>query len=327
MYSIKRIILIILLLINKQSFGVNKKYVEYYNYCSEARYNYHIGNYKKSISLLNSAFSMPDIDTNCIDKYCMALCYAKIHNYTQSASWLIKCLNKTSSIGFLNFKKINDSTFLITDTNFNFITIDQNLNRKISLELKLFVERVNADKKLIRMVDSANYFHVNDMFYHSKENRNTLLKRKKSMKYIDSSFSSYEDFQKRVVEFVLRNNEIIGVSNYSTEVFLTPILHLTSTDKKRILPILKTQFENGKLSPLVYGFFMEKIIMSDIEEPVQRCSGYYIINTSCSNSYWETYKKNRKSIGLSIYLDFDDYAANTFVIGRALLPWIKNKTK
>jgi hypothetical protein len=270
---------------------------------------------------------MPDIDTNCIDKYCMALCYAKIHNYTQSASWLIKCLNKTSSIGFLNFKKINDSTFLITDTNFNFITIDQNLNRKISLELKLFVERVNADKKLIRMVDSANYFHVNDMFYHSKENRNTLLKRKKSMKYIDSSFSSYEDFQKRVVEFVLRNNEIIGVSNYSTEVFLTPILHLTSTDKKRILPILKTQFENGKLSPLVYGFFMEKIIMSDIEEPVQRCSGYYIINTSCSNSYWETYKKNRKSIGLSIYLDFDDYAANTFVIGRALLPWIKNKTK
>jgi len=93
---------------------------------------------------------------------------------------------------------------------------------------------------------------------------------------------------------------------------------------ERIIPVLYSELQNGYITPGEYAFISDKYLLKkDIEKYGREIQCYYYeINYSCGYDEWPGIIKRRRDIGVSIYLDQDDYILYQRDF-RHLPPWIE----
>ncbi|PZF72915.1 tetratricopeptide repeat protein [Taibaiella soli] len=311
-------------------FAVNvfaeKPIVKYYEYASKARYYYYLGKYKTAVRLLDSAFSMSQVTPLYPDYYCMSLCYLKLHKKKKAVDYLERCIKGQVRRGLLNVQyRVEDSTFEIKTQVFAFIQKDPETRQKISSLLRSLYEYKYMDTAISLLNDSVEYYFANDSYWYTEQNRQNLLKSgSNALIYIDTvHLRNHEDVQKGFVDFIKRNG-YPGLRKAGVEIMIAPLAHLSKERKDELLPILEKAWEEGNMTPEDYGFFLERRKMDD---GGSWCGDYYVIHTVCNANEWPRIRANRRSIGLSDYLDWGDYFMTTFSKPRSELPWVKKHLK
>lgn len=303
-----------------------KPIVEYYEYASKARYYYYLGKYKSAVKLLDTAFQLPLTKPLYPDYYCMALCYVKLNEKEKAVDYLERCIKAMVSRGFINVRfNEGDSACEITTQAFSFIKENPETRQKISQLLRPLYDSRYFDPVVKRLNDSVEYYFANDMYWYTEHNRNSLLQDPEyAKKYLDTvHLRCHEDVQKGFAGFIKRNG-YPGLRKAGAEIMIVPLAHLSKERKDELLPTLEKAWEEGNITPEDYGFFLERRKMDDSGT---YCGDYYVIHTICGVADWPRIRANRHAIGLSDYLDWGDYFANSFEKPRSELPWVKKRLK
>lgn len=304
-------IAVILLLSNAPGFAKDFNYIPYYQATSHARYKLFIGELDSSIFYFKKAFKgAPYIYAE--DYYMVAKCYAKKGDSVAA----YENLKKAFSLGALggSIGSIDDSELkiLITDT------LKRNELKLLAKDFKNWSK--NDEKDLI---DSAYYYHATEG-YLFPSNKDATIEHWR--KYIDTTVRSHDDIAEMFVHWILRNGWVSTRKCGLDNLILECALHLSVEQHEKILPLLYTELKNGYLTPGVYAMIHEKYLLNKYYEKHGRTDScyYYQIKYDCGPEQWPVIIKNRQDIGLSLFLDSDDYILfkrNK----RHLLPWAKNK--
>jgi hypothetical protein len=285
----------------------SSNYIRYYNLVSEGKFYAYEDNPDKAIPFFLNAFKLvPKVFA--FDKFHLARCYAMKKDTAQVMRWLIQAIKE----GF--FYKYNkearaDSLFLFLDSKSTQI-ID-------STDENAFNYYHNTNVIENKWNDSIHYYFYNDAVFHSANNK--AQAEKKGKKYIDTTLKSRDKLQNMMVNFILTNGYPGQLKVPFTDILSVPLWHLTVDRKIKLQPFLYQELKRGNISPDDYGGFCDHIELHN-KEP--KCL-YFIIHTNCPSTEWLTIINNRKSIGLSIFLDQGDYIVYQMK-RRKKLPWVAN---
>lgn len=316
--KLKHTLLFLIFLAGAVTTGAQTPLLTYYLHANEAKYRHYCNDNKRALAAMDAAFAMePEIDPPFIDEYFYALFCAKARRKKDAVLHLNRCFQKQVLPIYDIWDYRPDSSIIVKDPFFSFINEDESLRLPIERRVKALLDSFRHS--LARtLLDSAKYYWVNGTWYYSEQNHNVIAKLTKYHRYIDSSLGNHDALERKVVALVERCGTL-NIHNSGSEKFFTSLLHLSKERKDRIKPILEREWQEGKMSPCEWGFFLERRIMDDFDS--SDCWGYYVLNYHCKEDQWPTIIENRKRIGMSIYLNQDDYVQNPD-LNRTKLPWV-----
>jgi hypothetical protein len=285
----------------------SSNYIHYYNLVSEGKYYAYENNPDKAIPFFLNAFKLvPKVFA--FDKFHLARCYAMKQDTAQVMHWLLQAIKE----GFFykyNKETRSDSLFLFLDSKKAQIiaTADEDAFKYYN----------DTDAKENKWNDSIQYYFYNDAVFHSAHNK--AQAEKKGKKYIDTTLKDRSLLQDMLVNFILTNGYPGRLTAPFADILSVPLWHLTVDRKIKLKPFLYKELKRGNITPDDYGGFCDLIELKK-EDP--KCL-YFVLHTNCPSSEWLTLINNRKSIGLSIFLDQGDYISYQMK-RRKKLPWVVN---
>jgi hypothetical protein len=282
-------------------------YISYYNLVSEGKYYAYENNPDKAIPFFLNAFKLvPKVFA--FDKFHLARCYAMKKDTEQVMNWLLQAIKEGLFYKY-NKETRSDSLFLFLDPKRTAI-ID-------IADEEAFKYYHNTNVKENKWNDSIQYYFYNDAVFHSAHNK--AQAEKKGKKYIDTTLKDRDLLQDMLVNFILKNGYPGKLTAPFTDILSVPLWHLTEDRKIKLKPFLYEELKRGNITPDDYGGFCE-ILQSYSTD--NKCL-YFVLKTDCPATEWLTLINNRKSIGLSIFLDQGDYIAYQMK-RRKKLPWVVN---
>lgn len=312
-----------------------KPVIRYYNLATEARYRYHRQEYKKALELLQQAFAVPGTRPQLLDRYCEAICHLKLKHRSQAIEILKQCLRQPeaySAITTIDSKNKYPYGFRIRNdehkqviNRFEFIEPSSPRGREIQQIIdSIFTFPPNREIGRI-MFDSGSYYVFNDGYFFTPQGRETVLRNPPMAQWLDTAtFKSHEQVQQRALTFIEHYGYPSPLNTGGFGIFLSVTAHLSPERKTRVAPLMEKAYEDGKLSPEEYAFFLERWEMDTAGGTW--CGRYSVIHDRCQPGDWAQIIANRKSLGLNLYLNFDDYNSQSFVLPRRYFPWVNQKT-
>jgi hypothetical protein len=282
-------------------------YINYYNLVNEGKFYAYKNNPDKAIPFFLNAFKLvPKVFA--FDKFHLARCYAMKKDTAQVMNWLLPAIKE----GF--FFKYNketraDSLFLFLDPKRTQI-ID-------SADENAFKYYHHTDVKENKWNDSVHYYFYTDAALYTPHNK--MQAEKKGKKYIDTTIKDREVLQNMLMNFILTNGYPGKLTAPFADILSAPLWHLSVDRKIKLGPFLFQELKRGNITPSDYGGFCDLIELKN-EDP--KCL-YFVLHTHCPSTEWLTLINNRKSIGLSIFLDQGDYIPYQMK-RRKKLPWVVN---
>lgn len=290
-----------------QSYSGN--YITYYNLVNKGKFYEQINEPDKAIPLFLKAFdTVPQ--AHCFDEFHLARCYAMKKDTQKVMFWLLKSIGDNF---FYKYNKIarNDSLFGFLDSTLVVVINDAD---------EVAYQNYCKNGIVKQWQDSVLYYFYNDAMFHDANNRKIALNRGKE--YIDSTLSSYSQFQDKLVNFILQSG-YPSLFRCGNDIFCVPLWHLSYEKKVKLKPFLFEELKRGNITPDSYAGFCEKI---EFDNGLTGECLYFLLVRDCTSGNWKDVINNRLSIGLNIYLDEGDYIYNK-VSGRSLLPWINQVVK
>jgi hypothetical protein len=283
----------------------SSNYIPYYNLVSEGKFYAYENNPDKAIPFFLKAFTLvPRVFA--FDKFHLARCYAMKRDTAQVMHWLLPAIKE----GFFykyNKEARSDSLFLFLDPKRTQI-ID-------SADEAAFKYYHNTNVEENRWKDSVQYYFYNDAVFHSAHNK--AQAEKKGKKYIDTTLKDREQLQTMTLNFILRNGYPGEFRAPFSNIFGVPLWHFTVDRMIRLKPFLYEELKRGNIAPDEYGGFCEILQAKGTDN---KCL-YFLLKTDCPSTEWLTIINNRKSIGLSLFLDQGDYIVYQMK-RRKKLPWV-----
>jgi hypothetical protein len=307
--SMKNIFLVCLIIfqISALSQTDTTNYITYYTIVNKAKYYEYENKPNLAIPLYLEAFkTVPMVFA--FDKFHLARCYAMQQDTSQVKHWLLEAIKGGF---FYNYNKETRN-----DPLFNFI---DNTTTAIIAQADAEAFQYFHFKKtdLNKWDDSVNYYFYNDAVFRSSHNKEMAIK--KGKKYIDTTLTSWDQLQDKAVNYIIKNGYPGLLRAPFATIFGTVLWHLTPERKALIQPFLYEELKHGNITPVDYAGFCENLEFS--EGGADAANLYYVIKTDFVQSDWPILIANRKSIGLSIYLDQSDYIPYQ-IKRRNKLPWI-----
>ncbi|MEZ4917960.1 MAG: hypothetical protein R2792_02550 [Saprospiraceae bacterium] len=235
------------------------------------------------------------------DLFCMANCYAHQKQKRRAYKFLKQAIKQN----------ILPPPKAISSKPFSDVLSSKQQAKAIARCNKKLIE-LESDPTQQRLLDSVYYYLYNDAFWYGGNNKKAALKR--GEKYIDSTLTSYSVYKQKLVNFI-QNNGYIGSTRVGTELISIPVIHLDYDHLVQLESTLEKEFESGHILPYDYGSIkstMEK------HQSGNYCA-YFLDNPKCGAESIETVVKNRTKVGMSIYLDGDDYNYKDVFSKRRLL--------
>jgi hypothetical protein len=282
-------------------------YINYYNLVNEGKFYAYENNPDKAIPFFLKAFELvPKVFA--FDKFHLARCYAMKKDTAQVMNWLLQAIKEGFFFKY-NKETRSDSLFLFLDPKRTEI-----INIADEAAFKYYY---NTNVKENKWNDSIHYYFYNDAVFHSAHNK--AQAEKKGKKYIDTTLKSRDKLQSMMVNFILTNGYPGKLTAPFSDILSVPLWHLTVDRKIKLQPFLYEELKRGNITPDDYGGFCE------ILQPYSNDSKclYFVLKTDCPSTDWLEIINNRKSIGLSIFLDQGDYIPYQMK-RRKKLPWVVN---
>ena len=266
-----------------------QSYLPYYTLTSQAKYKLYAGKIDKAIALFEEANTKVQVPYG-IDLFYLSKCYA----INKNSKKVYKYINQAIRYNYIPPTKVFDEEPFYS-------CLSERQKKNILNKIRKKINYLSTEKEWVRLGDSIYYYVYNDGYYYGGNNR--ISANKYGSKYIDSSLVTYENFQEKLCRFI-NTSGFPGLRKTGKDIFILPVIHLSLKQLLSIEPKMLEEFNAGNITPNEYGAYLsrlERVVNKDF------CT-YFIEHPSCHGTDLSRIIKNRESIGMSIFLDGDDYS-------------------
>lgn len=290
---------------------LSQNYVKYHNLINEAEFDMNNGRWSDAKIKLTEAFSLEK--PKAVDLFMLPKCYCMLGEKQKAKKHVKKAASQS---GFLNAEKWvrYDSVFYrhcFNDVEF------ASLKKDVDILMKDFSKKWSESDRVRKVRDTISYFFTIDQKYRSLMNNSPCKDRAdttfKCRNFIREWMLSDSILQENVYSYILNN----GFPVEADEDIYIMLSHLNKTIYEKMRPLLYRELQKGRVEPFFYGMIVDRL---EYLYNSKTCT-YYVFSQDCSHSTWESIKKYRKEVGMSIYYNGPrrgGYGNNT------ILPWMKN---
>lgn len=263
---------------------------DYFKNTSESKYQLYSGNTDSALYFLDKAFAKAPY-RYAFDKIIYAECLYRKGKVKECFSYLKEGIEDGFSLYFIDSSEFAD-IFRNSSMRDMLASSDQKFRKSLSDSRREYY-------------DSCMYYMYNEKALNAQDNDKFLLATKQAKKYIDSSLQSHEQVEMRFMNYVVNNGWVSYRRAGAGGALLACAAHLSEERLQKLIPFLYEELKKGFINPDEYAFIAEKLYMAN-EQNSYRCH-FKPMGYQCSTLDWPFILDNRSKIGMSIYLDGDDY--------------------